>query len=337
MANPPPQDDDPLPDQPSPKKDPVQLAKKLRTKIDKLKLQFPPLPAFQGTADQLDDLGQAAGDATIDSDQIVALDLAQKLFLLEKASLKPSLTAAVAIDAPASGEMPALVLAAGTLTPSNQAGVHFDKVEFRSPPGEAEYSAGTSYSKFESSLQRQCVTETTATVGMPGIFKVDASYNSTASRSMHEQKIEIFVHASRMVRKAEIIFVRDKLSLEPEMIAKLEQACAPGKTAKTVGGLLDLLDEYGHFVPTSIFMGGRVTLSTSKELSDHSEFNSVSHEIRIAAKARLESGRGGGSTGGGTTQQATTSTAYQASELQAEVRGGDPSRANSQIRNFGTA
>ena len=86
----------------------------------------------------------------------------------------------------------------------------------------------------------------------------------------------------------------------------------------------------------SIFMGGRLTLFTSTVLNDHSEFNSVSHEICTAATAQLKSGKGGGATGGKTSQESSTNTVQQASQLQSEVRGGDPSQANSQMKDFGT-
>jgi hypothetical protein len=197
MANPPPQDDDPLPSKPPTKKTPAQLAKKLRTRIDELKLKFPAVPTLTGTPDQLAELGQAAGSATVDFDQVKSLNLAQKLFLLEKANLTPSLEAAAAASAPASGSMPALVLTDGTLALSHYQGVRFDKVEFRSPPIAAVYSAGTSYSEFESKLQRQCVTASTAAVGMPGIFQVDASYNTASSRATHDQKISVGRPTSR--------------------------------------------------------------------------------------------------------------------------------------------
>lgn len=336
MANPPPQDDDPLPVQPPAKKNPAQLAKKLRTRIDELKLEFPAVPTLTGTPNKLGELGQAAGSATVTLDLVTSLDLAQKLFLLEKANLRPSLEAAAAASAPASGEMPALILTGGTLAQSHHAGVHFDQVEFRSPPIAAVYSAGTSYSEVESKLQRQCVTASTAAVGMPGIFQVDASYNTASSRAAHDQQIRIFVQASRIVSKAEIVFVQDRLSLAPEVIREIEKACGPGTVAEQAGRLLAQLERYGHFVPTSIIMGGRLTLYTSEILKDHSEFESVSNELRVAAKARFESGKGAGDTGVKTGQEAFAHTAEQEGELYSEAKGGDTSLANSQITNFGT-
>jgi hypothetical protein len=343
MAKPPPQDEkNRVPENTTVAKSPTKtknasrLAEELRTSIDDLHLKFPPSPTFKGTENKTEGLGQSAGGATIDFDQLKSLNLAQKLFLLEKASLKPNLPAAVSANAAASGDMPALILSGGTLELSHRHGVHFAELEFRAPPREQEYTAGSSYAEFESSLQRQCVTETKATVGMPGIFKVDAAYNSASSRATHDKQIRIFVQASRIARKAEIIFVQDNISLAAEMVTKIEQACGSGTNTQQATRLLDVLEDYGHFVPMSIFMGGRLTLFTSTELNDHSEFNSVSHEIRTAAKAQLESGSGAGATGGKTGRETTTTTVQQASQLLSEVRGGDPSQANSQIKDFGT-
>ena len=220
------------------------------------------MPKLQGTPNKLDELGQAAGGATIDFDQVKSLDLAQKLFLLEKASLKPSLAAAAAADAPASGDMPALILTAGTLALSSDDVGAFGQVDSRSPPKEQEYTAGTSYSEFESNLQRQSVTETTATIGMPsyGIFKVDASYNAPPStRHLPDQQIEIFVHASRVARKAEILFTQDKLSLAPELVRR-STTCAAGMVAEAEGRPPRRTREVWSIRANHIFMGGRLTL-----------------------------------------------------------------------------
>lgn len=342
MTKPPPQDGAAPPSHaaasnpPAKKKTSSEQAEELRTRIDELHLEFSKVPTFKGKKNQTEALGQGAGGPTVDLQQINSLDLAQKIFLLEKAGLKPSLPAAVSAGAVASGDMPALVLGGGALKLSHRQGVHFAEVEFRSPPIEQEYTAGTSYTEFESSLQRQCVTETTATVGMPGIFKVDASYNSASARATHDKQIRIFVQASRIARKAEILFVPDKIFLAQEFTTKIEQACGPGTTTQQATQLLGVLEDYGQFVPMSIFMGGRLTLFTSTELNDHSEFDSVSHEIRAAATAKLESGSGAGASGGKTGQESTTTTVRQGSQLQSEVRGGDPSQANSQIQDFGT-
>ena len=62
---------------------------------------------------------------------------------------------------------------------------------------------------------------------MPGIFKVDATYNSASSRATHDQQITIFAQASRIARKAEIVFIRDKMSLAADMVTEIEKALVP--------------------------------------------------------------------------------------------------------------
>jgi MAC/Perforin domain/Jacalin-like lectin domain len=239
-------------------------------------------------------------------------------------------------DARELGAMRAVVVGK-TLRPANYFGVHFSRVKLSTPTDTRVDRASISYTEFESNLQRQTVAESSIAFGVPEIFKVDASYRDASAISTHDRKVQIFFQASQLIPKADVVFKEDDITLDQDLITKIEKACSGARPAEN---LLVVLEDYGQFVPMSILLGGRITLHTSTELSDRSQFEMRKTELKTAADARFSVDgvpvKAGGGAGVGTQTTGTQTLSQQAGSLTMQLRGGNEDLASSQAGTLGT-
>jgi hypothetical protein len=197
-------------------------------------------------------------------------------------------------------------------------------------------SVGFSYTEFESNLQRQTTVASSTGFGIPGIFQVDASYRGASAVSTYDKTVRIYFQSSQLVPKADVIFDKNDITLAPKFIATIQRACAG-----TAVGLLNELKDYGHFVALRRVLGGRMTLHTSTELRDRSQFEARKTELKTAADARFSvdgvpAEAGGG--GGVSDQNAQTATSSQQDKsLYMELRGGDERLGDSKTGTSSTA
>ena len=235
------------------------------------------------------------------------------------------------------GAMPGFVLGA-TLLEARHFAVHFSKVTLSTPAVGRRDSVSLTYTEFKSNLQRQTVVAGSTGIGIPGIFKVDASYRDASAVSTYDKKVKAHFQASQLIPKAHVIFNEDDITLDPQLMTKIENACS-GK-AGAAENLLNVLKDYGHFVPLSMLLGGRISLHTSTELSDRSQFEIRKTELKTAADAKFSADgvpvAAGGGVGVGTGTTTTTTLSQQAESLLMEVRGGDPNLASSEPGTLGT-
>jgi hypothetical protein len=235
------------------------------------------------------------------------------------------------------GSMRAFVVG-NRLEPANQYGVHFPRVKLSTPDVNRIDRVSFSYSELESNLQRQTIAASSTGFGIPAIFRVDASYRDASAVSTHDKKVTIHFQASQVIPKAQVVFKEDDITLNPEFIAKVETACS--QKASVAENLLNVLRDYGHFVPLSMFLGGRISLHTSTQLSDRSQFEAVKREFKAAADAKFSVEgvplEAGGGVGVGTQTTTTATSSQQDMSLLMELKGGNESLATSQAGTLGT-
>ena len=228
------------------------------------------------------------------------------------------------------------------LEPANHFGVHFPRVKLSTPGFNRVDRVSFSYKEFESNLQRQTVAASSIGFGIPGIFRVDASYRDVSAIATHEKKVTIHFQASQVIPKANVVFKEGDITLAPELVRKVDEACVGKAQAgkAQAEALLNVLRDYGHFVPLSMFLGGRISLYTHTELSDRSQFETVKREFKAAADARfsldgvpVEAGGGGG---GGTGNTEHERWIEQGKLLSMELKGGNEDLASSTAATLGT-
>lgn len=245
--------------------------------------------------------GFGPGDGSGHRDQLTGLSVADEIRLLGENNIQLS-TRTYPDDDSGLGAMAAYVVSK-QLTAADPLGVRFSKLELRTPDIQRRDSVGFSYAEFESNLQRQWVVQWSLGFGIPGIFKVNSTYSDSSAISTHERKITIHFQASQLIPKAKVVIDDTDISLDPRLVAEIAAACdARNPDQVKADRLLGHLMDYGHFVPLSLMLGGRISLMTSKELNDRSEFESVKRQLKAAADARfsadgvpVEAGGGEGS------------------------------------------
>jgi MAC/Perforin domain len=222
-----------------------------------------------------------------------------------------------------------------TLRPAGSDAVRFSGVKLLTPEVSRIDSVGFSYTEFESNLQRQTTAVTSTGFGVPEIFKVDASYSDASAISTYDRTVQIYFQASQLVPKVHVVFNRNDITLAPELVTTIQKASS-GKPED----LLAKLEDYGHFVALSKILGGRITLHTTTEIRDRSQFEARKIELVTAADARFsvdgvpaEAGGGGGVK---TKKTETKTLSEQAKSLTMELRGGKEGLASSTAGTLGT-
>ena len=243
-------------------------------------VDFPPVQRPSVRRSAIDGFGP--GDGTVHRDSVTGLSHGDEVRLLAENNI--DLVGRPGKDGGKVGVMRALVVGA-TLAPSPHYAVHFSAVKLQ-PHGIDERidTVSHAYSEFESNLQRQLVVSSQIGGGIPKIFDMGASYNDVSAMQENEREVTIHLQSSQFIRKAQIVVNRDHISLDPEFIRKVEEAISARDPA---GKLFQILSQYGHFVPTNIYLGGRISLLTSDKQSDRSKFETAKHEFGAAAKGRF--------------------------------------------------
>ena len=296
-------------------------------------VDFPPVPRPKVRPSGIEGFGPGAG--IVPRDTVTGLSHGDEVRLLAENNI--DLVGRPGKDGGKVGVMRALVVGA-TLVPSPHYAVHFSAVKLQ-PHGIDDRidTVSHAYSEFESNLQRQLVVSSQIGGGIPKIFNMGASYNDVSAMQENEHEVTIHLQSSQFIRKAQIVVNRDHISLDPEFIRKVEEAISARDPA---GQLFKILRQYGHFVPTNIYLGGRISLLTTDKQSDRSKFATAKHEFGAAAKGRFTVDaiplKADGSLG---VLDATTITKLlteHAQSLRMELRGGNEDLASSQPGTLGS-
>ncbi len=223
-----------------------------------------------------------------------------------------------------------------TLEPANRYGLRVTKVTCQPDDANRQDGQSLSYSETTSNLQRQTVTSSSGSIGIPGIFKLDMSYSGAVATAERSKSVRIYFQASQVIPKARVSVEEEDISLAPALVEKIRTAVDRGAAEE----LLEILRDNGHFVPTSLVLGGRITLHTSTELDDASTFTALESKLAAAADARFTAEgvpvEVGGGAGVGSSERAESSIVQQSGQLKMELKGGIESLGSSEPGTLGT-
>lgn len=227
------------------------------------------------------------------------------------------------------GAMSAYVIREDAIEPAHEVAVRIKKVNLVAANVGREGTVSYSYSAFESNLQKHLVSDTKLSAGIPKLFKADAAFGYASAGAAREQTVEIHFAATEWVAQGRIKIREDDITLDDSFVQKIKAVCeSKAAPAKKANDLMNVLDNYGHFVPTDIIVGGRITLTEDTKLTDWSTFESVKTKFDAAAQARFRVKGVPVQVGGGagvlhwTTNN--TSVQDQAKAMKLSLTGGDP-------------
>jgi hypothetical protein len=170
------------------------------------------------------------------------------------------------------------------LTTAIEEGVLFTKVICRTDNTDSDRydRVSFSYTETASNLQRQSVAKTTSSFGVPGIFRLDGSWSNAVAMAESRKDVHIHFEASQVLPKAHIVFDFRDLTPSERLLEEVDAA-----SRKSAVALLGVFKRFGHFVPLSVTVGGRMILSKTTELHNESQFNATQSELKAAAGARF--------------------------------------------------
>jgi hypothetical protein len=313
---------------------PLPAMGSLETKAFKPELDPIDVPPLPRPKDRVPDLGLGPGTGQGHRDVLTALSDDEKFHLLAENSI--DLVARPSGSRGKLGSMRAVVVGK-TLGRAKHVAVRFRQVRLQPHDlGEHVYSASYSYTEFESSLQRQTVGGSKLGVGIPPIFKMDASYSDASAVSTYDRNVTIHFQATQLIPKAQVVFKEGDITLDPEFEEQVSSACSAKAPAQE---LLRVLGDYGHFVPLSMFLGGRISLHKTEVLKDRSELEAARTKFEAAAVGRFELDapvEAGGGVEVKHEQTHTKTLTQHAGTLRMELRGGNEDLASSKAGTLGT-
>jgi hypothetical protein len=183
------------------------------------------------------------------------------------------------------------------------------------------------------------VTEGNVEFGVPKVFKVNTDFGYASSTAVYGNETKIHFAANLWIAKAEIVLDESDITLDPSFVARVEAICKSSKITNKAEELLVRLAQCGQFVPLSRIVGGRMSLSQMKTLTDWSTFEAVKVNFGLAAAARFKvnSVPGQAAVGVGVSHGTTISQTVidQAVSLKMEMSGGHESLAEGNPESLG--
>lgn len=310
------------------------LGRGLDTKAYQSELDPLDIPAYEKPRDRTPASGEwSSGSTAGRRDELTSLTLAQEAHLLAINNIYLSTRQLGQAGGEARGAMAAYVVGA-ELEPARKLAVRFRKIALRPPSNRGVDSVTYAYDAFESHLQRQFVSNSKTGFGIPMLFRVDASHSYSSASAQHSDKVAIHFARSQTLPKAVATLEFDDIEIDETFVTKVRSICDSAQTPRQkADDLLRELQDYGHFVPLSIILGGRISLQQVTELSDWSTFEATKQTFGVAADARIKVSSapvdvGGGNNSGiwGTEDQRII---QQAKSMLMELKGGDERLASS--------
>jgi hypothetical protein len=299
-------------------------------------------PPYVSPGDHTSDVPRWTPGAGPPMDDLTKLTLQQKLDLLNRNNIYLSTKQVSSTNQTGLGAMDAYVVSNDGLKPASSFTpiLRFTKLKLRTPTIGLDQNTAYSYNEFDSHLQQQLATATTVEFGIPKVFKVNTGFDYSSSSATHSRDITVHFSGNNWVAGAEVVFDERDISLEPSFTEAVRNILNSNKHPENKGELLLAhLADHGEFVPLVRVLGGRMSLTENKTLSDSSTFKATAMEFRIAADARFKinnvPGQAGGGNGDGYWTTDAKTVIDQARSLRMRCVGGNYTLANGNPTHLG--
>ncbi|KJZ11481.1 hypothetical protein TW85_16765 [Marinomonas sp. S3726] len=136
-----------------------------------------------------------------------------------------------------------------------------------------------------------------ASVSMSSPYgSASANYKRETNSSSYSGKVTEYLSARYIVRKVELSVDNNAFVVDPDFLAAIQVAIKGQQGANTVSGaqaLIEVLNEWGWYVPQEFTLGGVLFSSTSTEITEFKDAESEKEQFGGSFKAAFE-GIGGG-------------------------------------------
>ena len=144
-------------------------------------------------------------------------------------------------------------------------------------------SISCQYSEHVSRLHRLTTGGGEATVGIPGVFSVGGSHQTTRLTSSGKRVVKEHKSHSHLIPKARVVFRQSKVSLSEEFVEAIEKAVAADDAARA---LCSVLEDYGQWFASEMVLGGRLDYWTDKKMEETYTEEQDRDRFQFASTAR---------------------------------------------------
>ncbi|MEL6891236.1 MAG: MAC/perforin domain-containing protein [Actinomycetota bacterium] len=151
-----------------------------------------------------------------------------------------------------------------------------------------------SYSFSEVTRDLTVFGSTSASASLSAPFgSAEAEYNYEHSKSTHSSEVTEYLTARYESRKVLLQVDASAIVGDPSFVAAVKQAIGQAQTAQDASNLVEVLNEWGYFIPWHFTLGGLLYSTDSTKISEFSEAESEKEEFGGSFKAEFD-GIGGG-------------------------------------------
>jgi hypothetical protein len=192
------------------------------------------------------------------------------------------------------------------------------------------------YRDFASALYKKFAFSGELGGGIPDMFDFSTSISHKTGVAETGESIKLHFQASQIIPKVRVVFKKEDISLDEKFVKKIKEACDNDNVVE----LLNVLQRNGEFVPLSITLGGRITISETKDVDSKSTFHAEGNKLGAAAWGKFEydgvEGEGHAQAGAGSQHERENKLTLQQKNMVMKTIGGDERTATSLTDELGT-
>ena len=192
------------------------------------------------------------------------------------------------------------------------------------------------YRDFASALYKKFAFSGELGGGIPDMFDFSTSISHKTGLAETGESIKLHFQASQIIPKVRVVFKKEDISLDEKFVKKIKEACDNDNVVE----LLNVLQRNGEFVPLSITLGGRITISETKDVDSKTTFHAEGNKLGAAAWGKFEydgvEGEGHAQAGAGSQHERENKLTLQQKNMVMKTIGGDERTATSLTDELGT-
>ncbi len=176
----------------------------------------------------------------------------------------------------------------------------------------------------------------TASVSLEAPFgSAQADYSHESSKTTSDKTVTEYITARFLVRKVSLKTEIGNVVVAPDFVAAVEGAvanCQSGNTASETAAyssLLDVLNEWGYYVPGTFDLGGVLYSTDSTKITEFSDAETEKQAYGGSFKASFDGIGGGASYNHSSGSETTTTSSSKFQDLSINQVGGKPGTTNS--------
>lgn len=174
-----------------------------------------------------------------------------------------------------------------------------------------------SFNKTTSELKTTGVEKTSVSFSSP-FLSAESEYKHEKSKITSTSKVKEYLVSKYIVRKVQLNMDIENMVVSPDFVKAVKKAVQGNEDSiDGYSNLIQLLNDWGYYVPSKFTLGGMLYSKETTEISDFSQAETEKNEFSVSFKGTFEKigGGAGYSNATGSEKTTTTSSKYKATTL----------------------